>query len=355
MEIQNLFDKIKFTAWYFSWAFLGMVWYKSILFRCLENCSFRVSKLVLWGFLIAFFVIGFWSKRMRERPSFDIFINLVTAFGCYTVLCNFQIRGNTYISVLLGAAILSAAYAIDVISRRTKKKRCKKITYVEKIVTATQIFFGFGFALILLISGGNIFFGTATMKAVTQPATASTVNEQTIASNIDTILLLQEDCWKELTVKERLNVLQTVANIEQRYLGISNELNVGAANLEENLNGKYSDNTHEIVINIDKLEKVSSWEMLNTVCHEVYHSYQHRMADLYYSSDEHLQKLRLFRKAAVYADELENYIDGDDDFYGYYAQQCETDAREYAESAVEDYIYRILEYLETEAVGDEEE
>ena len=43
--------------------------------------------------------------------------------------------------------------------------------------------------------------------------------EQTIAGNIETLTRLQEEEWKILTDEEKMDVLQTVTNIEGRYLG----------------------------------------------------------------------------------------------------------------------------------------
>ena len=70
---------------------------------------------------------------------------------------------------------------------------------------------------------------------------------------MDTILLLQEDEWEKLSAQERLDVLQAVANIEQRYLGLPNELNVGVANLDADILGYYTDKTHEIIVSADSL------------------------------------------------------------------------------------------------------
>lgn len=38
-------------------------------------------------------------------------------------------------------------------------------------------------------------------------------------------------------------------------------------------------------------------------------------------------------------------VSGEEDFCGYYYQDCESDARDYAEDAVYDYYCRINEYL----------
>lgn len=347
MKRQDSMGKIKFVALYVLWALMCMAWYKSILFRCLEGCTFRKSKLVLWGLLVVFLLVGMLMKR---KNSFRVFLNLATAYGIYTVLAYFQFRKNLYIAVLIVLIGLSVANAVFVMGRKIgDRQRRRRILQrrLEKTVLATQTLFGLGFAMILYVSGINLFSGAALLKPSVQAVLPEKVSEQTIANNIDTILLLQEECWEELTVKERLNVLQTVANIEQRYLGIQNELNVGAANMDESTLGFYSDATHEIVLNMDSLQKDSPWVLLDTVCHEAYHSYQYRVMDAYLAAEEDFRALQYFRKAAKYAEELTDYIKAEEDVYAYYTQQCEADAREYGESAVEDYVSRINEYLES--------
>lgn len=162
----------------------------------------------------------------------------------------------------------------------------------------------------MLISGVNILFCSTIMKYTVNTATQTSLSEQSLANNIEIIAQLQEDTWRSLSVQERLNVLQTVANVEQRYLGLSNELNVGTANLREGVMGYYSDNTHEIVIDMDSLLNDLSWEVLDTVCHEAYHSYQHRIVDAFNNADGNSKNLKMFRKASSYASEFNNYISG---------------------------------------------
>lgn len=72
---------------------------------------------------------------------------------------------------------------------------------------------------------------------------------------------------------------------------------------------------------------------------------QHRLVDTYNAADENSKGLRIYRPAAQYGQEFSNYIDGDYDFCSYYYQDCEIDARDYAEDAVYDYYDRIFEYL----------
>lgn len=70
-------------------------------------------------------------------------------------------------------------------------------------------------------------------------------------------------------------MLQTVANIERQYLGISHELNVAVANLDEHILGHYDEKTHEIVIVLDHLMNDYTSKVLASVCHEVAHGYQY--------------------------------------------------------------------------------
>lgn len=107
---------------------------------------------------------------------------------------------------------------------------------------------------------------------------------------------MQEDKWETLTTKQRIDALQTVANIEAHYLGLLNELNVGASNLREFALGCYSDKTHTISIDIEHLENDPVYEVLDTCCHEAYHSYQHRLVDVYNTTDTSSKCLRLYKK-----------------------------------------------------------
>lgn len=55
-------------------------------------------------------------------------------------------------------------------------------------------------------------------------------------------------------------------------------------------------------------------------------------------------------------EEFSSYKDGDQDYEGYYNQACETDARDYAESAAYEYMSRVYAYIyeqeETEGFTD---
>ena len=87
--------------------------------------------------------------------------------------------------------------------------------------------------------------------------------------------------------------------------------------------------------------------MLQTLCHEAYHSYQYCLVEAYRAVDDEEKGLKIFSKAEKYDAEFENYKDAGEDFFEYAAQECERDAREYSEEAVYEYYNRIETVFES--------
>lgn len=358
MQKKNTMGKIKFVLEHVLWAVIAMIWYKNIFFRCLGNMTLTQSRLVLWGLIVAGVTAGILLNWKRRRCGISVVADLLVPYGAYTVFTYLPIRAifiETIIAVgliasviftimIMGRKILNTANHTRIIGRR-----------VQHSMRCTQTCMALSMAVIMLTLGIGGVFGSAIMWATPEKTSgnSSTPYATNISNNMETVLKLQEDVWNDLTVQERLNVLQTIADIERNYLGISNELNVGTANLSEELLGYYDDRTHEVIISMDSLLYDDVYEVLDTLCHEVYHSYQHRLVDAYVAADTQTQNLRVFKNASYYLEEFSDYKSGTEDFCSYYAQECESDAREYAESSVLDYYYRIYEYLGDEVEDDE--
>ena len=349
LKTNNTLSKQSFIIYHIIWTIISFLWYKNIIFRCIDKYSLAQSKVIFWCIIVASCLFGIILEIKNSRNRFNVLLNIVFGFGLYTVHAYIQIRTTLIMITLFVAAVLSIGFGIYIICRKIKNKMNSKRIIKKRLVRSlslTRQILSLGFALIICCSAVSPFFDSTIINASAKPATQSNLSEQSLANNIETIKLLQDDLWKELSVKEKLNVLQTVANIEQRYLGLPNELNVGAANLREGVSAEYKDDTHQVTINLDSLLNSSSWELLNSVCHEAYHCYEHRLVDVYSSSNEENRNLRIFHHADSYTEEFSNYISGSaEDFYSYYNQVCEKDARNYAEEAVVDYQQRIMEYI----------
>ena len=177
--------------------------------------------------------------------------------------------------------------------------------------------------------------------------TASEAAEWTVKNNIDTVRLLQEEEWMTLSAQQKLDVLGVVLNIEIRYLGLDHELYLKSSVLDKNTVAHYNDRDHSIMIDIDHLQTAAAVDVLDSLCHECYHSYQHQMITLYEIVPERYRNMMLFHPVDSYIEEFTDYIDGSEDIWGYYFQTSEIHARRYAEASVEEYYDLIEEYSQT--------
>jgi len=173
---------------------------------------------------------------------------------------------------------------------------------------------------------------------------ASKASEWTIKNNIDTVCLLREEEWSKLDAQEKLDVLGVVLNIEIRYLGLNHELYLKSAILEMNTAAHYNHTNHEIVINIDHLQHAPAEDILDSLCHECYHSYQYQMIELYNETPEKYRDMKVFQYVDDYIEEFSDYTDGSENDEDYYYQTVEVAARKYASEAVYEYYELIEEY-----------
>lgn len=327
---------------------VSMIWYKNLLFRCLPDKTCTESKTTLWVMIGLSILICAFTLNHRMRTGWTVATALVVPFGLYTVLTYIKTVGNWMLIVLAFAGVLAIIYAVFLMTRKIKNDRNRDKVIKHRLhlcYVASQSFVAIALLVVMVTIGVQGVFGDNILNSSIS-ATADNQNaHQTISNNIDTILLLQEEEWVNLTTQEKLDTLQTVANIEAHYLGLPHELNVGAANLGEYTLACYNDRTHTISIDLNHLENDSVYDVLDSCCHEAYHGYQHRLVDAHNAADEESKGLRIYRSAVQYGQEFNDYVSGNYDFCSYYYQDCEIDARDYAEEAVYDYYNRMFEYL----------
>ena len=157
--------------------------------------------------------------------------------------------------------------------------------------------------------------------------------------------LFSEEKWDTISMEEKVSAMQVIANIESRYLGLPHELTLIVSQLPSGTVACYNDRTHHIEIDVEHLEDASPLEILDSICHEAYHAYQYRLCDAYDCLDNEYKTLIDFYDATLYKEEFANYINGEDDMFEYYHQQCEIKAREYAQISTEEYEMWIDEAL----------
>ena len=347
----NSYDFGEYILENLAYAVIGFIWYKNILLRCLADMTYDQSRQALISMIAIVGTIGIIVNLGKNRNGRSTFANIALPFGIYTAIAYMSVYKLAFIIALVCPTVMACLFVILIMSRHIKSKKHLPRILLDRIrqaISWTQFFFAVGLSFVMVIIGIGALWGSSILQPTVAAITQKEIEQDTIANNIDSILLLQEDLWQELSVQEKLDVLQIVANIERRYLGIPHELNVGVANIGEHTLGYYNDKKHEIISSFDSLVNDSAAEVLDTICHEAYHGYEHCIASTLEDIPEESQNLRLFKDARNYADEFSDYKSNEQDFYDYYYQECEQDAREYAKNAVFDYYWRIDEYLYSE-------
>lgn len=336
------------VAWKYA---IGFVWYKVLLFRVLPHRDADESLhllLIMMLLSIAFFlfVMRRWKNNWTAAACF------VLPFGCYTLIAyssTFSLR----IQVVMAAAVLlSLVYSCMLLARRIKlrsrdarrrvfKKRISKCVYSISCIMSVAM-------LLLMVGiGWNHYFGTGLVPSSVESEGIhqDAKDEDTIDANMDTVLKLWPTAWESLNTHERIDVLQTICNIETHYLGLIDPIAVQGDNLSPYTLGIYSDTEKLIRINLDHIENDPVKEVLATLLHEVHHSYEHRLAEVYDDIPSEYRDLRLFRDAAHYSQEVDNYINPREDYYEYMSQHLEMDSETYAELGVLEYYTRMEEWM----------
>lgn len=334
----------------FGWGLVVVHLYRTLAFKTIPGLSLSQSNWAFWGIWIACILIALFMTPKANRSSFCVFASINTPIAIYLILSYFRIYRTAFTIGLsvIGAALVaytSLVLVINIGDVWRGKYRGRLTKFFAYFLHAIRMVASLGLSILFLVFYLNLYFGGPLMDPITL-ATDPKVNNQKISGNIETILLLQEDEWEKLSVQERLDVLQTVANIEATYLGLPHELNVVVAVTDETTSGHYNDRTHTITINPDYIADESAHDLVETIAHEAFHAYEHRLVDLHNSVSSQERNLLIFDRISEYKDNFENYIDGDDDIYGYITQAVETDSIKYAMVAVVDYYTAIEDYVE---------
>lgn len=343
-----------FFATYILMLIFGVSYVLSGPFRKIPGMDLRASLRLLWC-LVGILGAGGAILRTacRDQPLGGCIPNVVFPFGVYTVMAYRTIRPKLLVGLFLLAGMVCTAYTVLILrkkSRRpgrrsTARKLCRALVGIQ----STLAFLGIVAMIVCFMRSSRVSYS---MTNIDRPAIAGTQ-----AGGVDAILAAcQEDVkqlhpgtWDALSVEERGNLLQVVANIETVRYGLPHELNVALRDCEESTLAFYQDSEHLIVISTSVVESEPVETAIRSICHEAAHAYQHWLADLYETAEA--QELLLLQDARIYAGEFENYINGNDpnsSFEDYYRQHLEVDARSAGQQGVERWNIWVCQYVDGE-------
>lgn len=330
------------------WTGLCMFWYRSVLFRPVLELSNRQSRLLLWALAVMGVLLGYLLSRHTRRNSWNVWMTVLFPYEVYTVLAYGKYVPVLCRGVLWAALVLTVLYGLWVLLspiRCPERRRAILLRRAGVVLMGGRSIFTLCALALLAVGMSSAMRGGVLLVPDRKASDGVQGEKDTIAGHIEELCRLEDTAWAGLAVEERLDLLQTVANIERTYLGVPHELPVGAGVMEEGILGQYNPVTNQIALSLDHLAEDDVEDVLDTVLHECYHAYQHSVVELYSQSPERYRQLQMFTSAREYVEELGEYEDGEN-FTAYYTQRFEADARSYAEMGVEDYYGRIEAYLD---------
>ena len=335
------------------WKFvIGFIWYKNLLFRVLPYHDMNESLKILFVLslaLILIYLVLFW----RRKNGWTATSCFVLPFGIYTAITYAATSATLICTALVSAFFVAIGYSAFLLTRKVKYKQKKAIIRLYK----NRIFrCAYSISCILTVAMLSVMVGIGCRGYLGIGLVSSTVEAQsfisefgdkdTLEANMEILLNLIPSKWKRLDTQGKIDVLQTVCNIEAHYLGLYDTAKVQGDNLSPYTLGTYSDALKLIQINLDHIENDPVDAVLSTLLHEIHHCYEHRLADVYNSVNPEYRNLRMFRDATHYSQETGNYINPREDYYGYMSQRLELDSETYAEYGVAEYYRRICDWLE---------
>ena len=331
----------------FGGGILAAQFYRNLAFKCIPGQTLARSNFIFWCLVIGVLSFSLLLTPPTKRNKLTVFAFVNTPVMIYFIISYFQIYRMPIIllvgfllACIIGYSVLVVWYYIS-----ERRKNYYRFGLVFRMfLHRCGMITGLILSVIFLLLYFHLMLGGAIVSPNIEPEVYNVENQQ-LSNFIEDFLPLQEEIWVDLSVKDRLDVLQKVANYEVSYLGLPHELNVTAELLDEGNLGCYIDSIHSININVDFLSKGNAPEILETLAHEVYHAYQHRLVDLYNSTDEQYKDMMLLYRARVYREEFESYVDGDEDYIGYLFQVVEIDSDAYALATVDSIYKEIDEYL----------
>ncbi len=275
------------------------------------------------------------DRDRRNRK--EIVLSLLLGCELYLMVCGnmFDRQG----AILVKAACLISALAVLLIFLIPRPAGEGVGRYLARRLQAAALSCRTVFSLCLLPLAAVILFFSVTGRAAADTAAAGTPNEDkssTIYSRVEVLSRLEEDSWERLSDEDKLEVLGTVLDVECDFLGLPWELNLRVCPLEDGVRGAYNDETLTVKLDSDLFRSGTGEEVLDTLLHECRHAYQYRLVDAFENSGDDYRYLLAFDSAWAFSVELQDYrsTTKGDDYWEYYDQEVEMDARSYARQRV---------------------
>ena len=357
---QSIYKDLRVSAFFFLlWSVVIGVGY---VFYCKHNQLYLFKHSLFYCFLTLNYLllcIPVFKVKHGVRRAFAMFFYALPPL-CVNIIV--QMTNIRIITAVLMAVALIAFLFINIKEEKNKNSDFNHISVLLNTYKSVAICLCICGCALLVINGGTNSAKEAPTtyvvgEGITIESTVEPTNDAPVKSNsylqacLDEVAPIVDGSWENLSPKEKLNVFQRVVNIEASYNGFSKSVKVCFADIDSTPNddstkyGQYNDANSVIYLNEKAVCDLPSDKALVVLLHEVYHVYQHEIVKVYYSAGEEYKNLALLSTAAVYAEEFENYQNGDDDYESYKNQKVEITADMYGRGTSQEYISLIEQYL----------
>ena len=344
----SMFDaNSNFKRWQFAILVVGLSAFLALVFGnddvwsdfYLLNGTFIRAKtaallFIAWGIPLTLFNALF---TVRYR---NLFTMLFLSFSPLAIRRLSLLRNYSVPAMLVCVfAVLAFAILASLLERRRLKKRTVSET-VEAVrnaglMAAYVLFFAF-----LLI---EIFIPSVRVKEVQHASASADPETQIRYVPEEDLELLNSDSWNKLPAEKQSQILLSIAEEVSDQMGIQTPSLYLETNLMGNYAAFYTDTDHSIHIWKAYLENNPAEDAVNMILHELFHAYQHSVitsSAINWDSPD-IQTNAFFAQIWKWKQEDEEYIDADRwdvQIDAYYEQSLETDARDFAEIYVSNYI-----------------
>lgn len=314
--------------------------------------SYNSSITLLWAIWGISMAVTYLLTYKRRRNYFSVFANTVLPFGIYSLMVYENSHLYLCAAIEMAIIVLGGIYSFAVLIRKINPANPAGTAVIMKnrilsCINGTKGIAAVCFSVLFIyVTALNAFGMPSFIPAVKPTEEVNENKEAVIEEYMPVISSIDESVWKNLSFDDRLDVLQTIANVEKTQLGISHEVNVCAASLGWGTYGTYDYSKHEVTINMQIIMDDDSTEAVKTLCHELRHAFQHDAADAYLSLDEKYQQLAVFDDMRAFYENLDDYQNASrDGFDAYENQTVEVDSRKYEEERAEFYFEQAKIYL----------
>ncbi len=321
--------------------------YKPYLIMCFV---LAVASFVVAPYLTLLFKRGKWFIAILSGlmgPSLFVIANLVN-------LSNFNRKFNICLIVstlMLIGVVFIRIYYVKKANKSIKKKKeiLKSFQILSAAICVIAIIFSIpvGISTNQLISKRTVVNSGIISSSIEATNDVKAKDNSFIKAYLKELTPIIDGTYKEMKLREKLDVFQRIVNIECTYYGssVAVPIKIKAIHVADGVTYAYFSNSEEIIyLNELIFNDLAVEDALYTVLHECYHIYQHEQAKLYELVPDEYKNLAMLNSAKECKKGLDNYISGREDFNAYKQQTIEQDADAYAYSTTKEYLELIEQY-----------